>query len=63
MNGYSRRKLACMSTKEIKEKYLSQVRLPIYLRREDNELLDLKQALEERGIEVQEGTNPKTLID
>lgn len=56
MGEYSRRQLAMMTTEEIKEKYVTRVRL-------GEEVKELKQALEERGITVPSGTNPKSLID
>jgi len=59
---YSRRELAMMTTEEIKEKYVSEVRLPIHLRKEGSILSDLKNALESRGIEVPYGINPKSLL-
>ena len=62
MEGYSRRQLACMTTKEIKEKYVTEVRLPLHLRREGNDLSVLKNALESRGINVPSGTNPRSLL-
>lgn len=55
MEEYSRRELAMMSTSEIKEKYVTGVRLGI----QEN---DLKKELEDRGIDVPDGSNPKSLL-
>lgn len=56
MTELSRRELATMTTDEIREKYVTGVRLG---RQENN----LKKALEDRGIDVPDGSNPRSLVD
>ena len=55
MDGFSRRQLAMMTTDKIKERYVTDVRL-------ERDVKDLKKALEDRGINVPDGTNPRSLI-
>jgi len=56
MEEYSRRQLATMTTKKLKEIYVTNIRLGVEKR-------EVKEALEERGISVPSGTNPRSLIE
>ena len=44
-----------MSTSEIQEKYVTNVRL-------DRKVTELREALEQRGVTVPSGSNPKSLL-
>jgi hypothetical protein len=52
-----------MLTEEIKGLYLNEIRLPLHLKSEGNGLSKLKDTLEDRGIKVPYGSNPRSLFD
>lgn len=53
---YSRRQLAMWTIPELKERYVTDIRL-------GRGVKELKEALEGRGIDVPSGSNPKSLIE